>query len=279
LGHKDEVKSGTASTIIELEDVPAGAMLSEPLVEKIKQKVRLGLTVKELEADIDWEHIRGIGAATVLRIWLKYIPSLSHHRTTVEELLTTKHAKHRLRLRKSKIHTAQPTNIDESTTVGVASVLQNLVGQLFILPMSLFKWMVMICGDQLSIDRIRKIIRYTGKAGTSYEQHKWALPVIQLWHLKWAWQKAIFRLHWYPSLEKGTFGLHHDCVAMEREKFNHEKCDFYPAHHILEDRFECMVLDALRYVGCFLSEFVLTILQPYLRAKDQCNYSKQHETN
>ncbi|KAJ7803474.1 hypothetical protein B0H14DRAFT_2613252 [Mycena olivaceomarginata] len=248
LGHKDEVKSGTASTIIELEDVPAGAMLSEPLVEKIKQKVRLGLTVKELEADIDWEHIRGIGAATVLRIWLKYIPSLSHHRTTVEELLTTKHAKHRLRLRKSKIHTARPTNIDESTTVGVASVLQNLVGQLFILPMSLFKWMVMICGDQLSIDRIRKIIRYAGKAGTSYEQHKWALPVIQLWHLKWAWQKAIFRLHWYPSLEKGTFGLHHDCVAMEREKFNHEKCDFYPAHHILEDCFECMVLDALRLI-------------------------------
>ncbi|KAF8193518.1 hypothetical protein K438DRAFT_1589343 [Mycena galopus ATCC 62051] len=247
LGHKDEVKSGTASTVIELEDVPPGAMLSEPLVEKIKQKVRLGLTVKQLEDDIDWPHIRGIGASTVLRIWLKYIPSLSHHRAAVEELLTTKHAKHRLRLRKSKIHTVRPTNIDESTTVGVAGVLRNLViGQLFMLPASLFKWMIMICGDQLSIDRIRKLIRYTAKADTPYEQHKWALPIIQLWHLKWAWQKAIFKIHWYPDLEKGTFGLHHDCVMMEREKFNHEKCDFYPAHHILEDRFECLVLDALR---------------------------------
>ncbi|KAJ7245530.1 hypothetical protein C8J57DRAFT_1679531 [Mycena rebaudengoi] len=197
--------------------------------------------------DINWEHIRGIGAATVLRIWLKYVPSLAHHRAGVEALFTTKHAKHRLRLRKSKIHTARPTNIDESTTVGAASVLRNLViGQLFMLPVSLFKWMIMICGDQLSIDRIRKIIRYTAKGDTPYKQHKWALPIIQLWHLKWAWQKAIFKLHWYSELEKGTFGLHHDCVVMERDKFNHEKCDFYPAHHILEDRFESVVLDALR---------------------------------
>ncbi|KAJ7278256.1 hypothetical protein C8J57DRAFT_1576646 [Mycena rebaudengoi] len=246
LGHKDELTSGTAATVIELEDMPPGAMRNEPLIEKIKEKVRLKLTVKQMHDDINWEHIRGIGAATVLRIWLKYVPSLAHHRAGVEALFTTKHAKHRLRLRKRKIHTACPTNIDESTTVGAASVLRNLViGQLFMLPISLFKWMIMICGDQLSIDRIRKIIRYTAKGDTPYEQHKWALPIIQLSHLKWAWKEAIFKLHWYSELEKGTFGLHHDCVVMERDKFNHEKCDFYPAHHILEDRFESVVLDAL----------------------------------
>ncbi|KAJ6549419.1 hypothetical protein DFH09DRAFT_617961 [Mycena vulgaris] len=247
LGHKDEVKSGTASTVIEVEDVPPGAMRSEPLMEKIKQKVRLKLTVKQLRDDINWPHIRGVGVGTVLRIWLKYLPSLSHHRAAVEALFNTKHAKHRLRLRKSKIHTPRPTNIDEATTVGVGNVLWNLViGQLFMLPVSLFKWMIMVCGDQLSIDRLRKIIRYTAKGDTPFEQHQWVLPIIQLWHLKWAWQKAIFRLHWYPDLDKGTLGLHHDCVVLEREKFNHEKCDFYPAHHILEDRFEALILDALR---------------------------------
>ncbi|KAJ7874114.1 hypothetical protein B0H13DRAFT_1894669 [Mycena leptocephala] len=238
LGHKDEVQSGTASTAIELEDVPPGALRSQPLIEKIEQK---------LHEDINWPHIRGVGAGTVLRIWLKYIPSLSCHRAAVEALFSDQLAKHRLRLRKAKLHTPRPTNIDESTTVGAANVLRNLVfGQLFILPVMLFKWMIMICGDQLSIDRIRKIIRYTAKGDTPFEQHKWALPIIQLWHLKWAWQKAIFRLHWYSELDKGTFGLHHDCVWLEREKFNHEKCDFYPAHHILEDRLETLVLDALR---------------------------------
>ncbi|KAJ6623852.1 hypothetical protein B0H10DRAFT_2328866 [Mycena sp. CBHHK59/15] len=249
LGHKDEVKNGTASTAIELGDVPPGAMRSEPLIEKMKQKVRLKLTVEQLRDDINWPHIRGVGAGTVLRIWLKYIPSLSRHRAAVEALFTGTLAKHRLRLRKAKIHTLRPTNIDESTTPGAAQVLWNLViGQLFIYPFMLFKWMIMICGDQLSIDRIRKIIRYTAKGDTLYEQHKWALPIIQLWHLKWAWQKAIFWLHWYPDLDKGAFGLHHDTVCMGREKFNHDKCDFYPAHHILEDRFETLVLDALRLI-------------------------------
>ncbi|KAJ7714713.1 hypothetical protein B0H14DRAFT_3522924 [Mycena olivaceomarginata] len=54
LGHKDGLKSGTGSTAIELEDVPAGAFLSEPYIEKIKQKVRLNLTVTQLRDDIDW---------------------------------------------------------------------------------------------------------------------------------------------------------------------------------------------------------------------------------
>ncbi|KAK7000493.1 hypothetical protein R3P38DRAFT_3617514 [Favolaschia claudopus] len=256
LGHKDELSSGTAATVIELEDVPPGALRSEPLVEKIKAKSRLKLTVKELRDDIDWPHMRGIGAGTILRIWLKYVPSIAHHRGAVEELFTTTHAVHRLRLRKSKIHTTRVTNIDESTTVGAAKVLANLLGQLFIVPVSLCTWMIMLCGDQLSIDRIRKIIRYTMKGDTPFDQHKWALPVIQLWHMKWAWQKAIFRLHWYSDTAKGTFGLHHDAIYLERDKFNPEKCDFYPAHHILEDRFETAVLEALRLICEQRSELV-----------------------
>ncbi|KAK7013540.1 hypothetical protein R3P38DRAFT_3206915 [Favolaschia claudopus] len=218
LGHKDELKSGTAATVIELEDVPPGALLSEPFAQNIADKARSKLTVKQLYDDIDWPHVRGIGAATILRIWLKYVPSLSPHRAAVEELFTVKHNKHRLRLRKSKIHTLRATNIDESTTVGAASVLRNFLAQLFITPVSLVNWMFMLCGDQLTIDRIRKIIRYTAKCDTPHEQHKWALPIIQLWHMKWAWQKAIFRLHWHSDLAKGTFGLHHDIVLIEREK-------------------------------------------------------------
>ncbi|KAK6992066.1 hypothetical protein R3P38DRAFT_3227090 [Favolaschia claudopus] len=217
LGHKDELKSGTAATVIELEDVPPGALLSEPFAQNIAEKARSKLTVKQLYDDIDWPHVRGIGAASILRIWLKYVPSLSPHRAAVEELFTVKHNKHRLRLRKSKIHTLRATNINESTTVGAASVLRNLLAQLFITPVSLVNWMFMLCGDQLTIDRIRKIIRYTAKCDTPHEQHKWALPIIQLWHMKWAWQKAIFRLHWHSDLAKGTFGLHHDIVLIERE--------------------------------------------------------------
>ncbi|KAF8150291.1 hypothetical protein K438DRAFT_1779079 [Mycena galopus ATCC 62051] len=287
LGHKDELKSGTASTIIELEDVLPGALHSEPLIEKIQAKARLNLTVKQLRDDIDWPHIRGIGAGTVLQIWLKYLPTMSHHCATVEKHFTVTHAKHPLHLRKSKIHTTQVSNIDESTTVGAANVLRNILGQLLIPPISLFKWMIMICGDQLSIDCIRKIICYTAKGDTLYEQHKWALPIIQLWHLKWAWQKAIFLLHWHSGLEKGTFGLHHDVVFIECKKFNHNKCDFYPAHPILEDHFETLVLDTLRLLCEQHTDFVtptetklIDALQLYFEPEGPlgaCTFEQLHE--
>ena len=249
VGHKDEVKSGTAATLIRLEDVPPGAMKAKPLLENMRKKERGNLTVQKLLDDIDWDHIEGIGTATVLRIWAKHISALSHFRADIESLFSDKHARHPIRLRKSDIHTMRSTNIDEATTAGMANVLQNLVlGQLHILK-AWASWLILVCGDQLTIDRIRKLKQYTAKTSTPYERHDWALPIIQLWHMKWNWQKAIFRLHWWPDAGKNIFGLHHDCQVLERDKFNPTKCDFYPAHHILEDRFETFILDALRYDG------------------------------
>ncbi|KAJ7648322.1 hypothetical protein DFH06DRAFT_997294 [Mycena polygramma] len=248
LGHKDEVKSGTAATAIKLVGVLPGAFLSEPLENAVREGKRRNLTFQQLYDDIDWPHIRGIGKGTILRIWLKHIPALAHHRPAVENLFSSTHRKHVLQLRKSEIHTARPTNIDESTTAGAASVLLNLIlGQLRVIPSTLYRWMVMICGDQLSIDRVRKIKWYSRKAGDPFERFEWALPVLQLWHLKWNWQKCIFRLHWpRDHFGSGIFGLRHDCHLIDRGKFNPEKCDFYPAHHILEDRFDAVALDALR---------------------------------
>lgn len=247
LGHKDEVKNGTASTAIKLEGVRPGAFLAEPLNKAVKEGRRRELTVKKLRDDINWVHIRGVGVGLVLRIWLKYIVFLACHHAAVEALFKSKFAKHILQLRKSDIRTMRLTNIDESTTVGAATLLWNIiVGQLRVVPTTLYRWLVMVCGDQLSIDRVRKIKEYTRKLGNPFQRHEWALPVIQLWHLKWNWQKAIFRLHWHRDVGKGIFGLHHDAEVLERGKFNPDKCDFYPAHHILEDRFETVILEALR---------------------------------
>ncbi|KAK7023848.1 hypothetical protein R3P38DRAFT_2954526 [Favolaschia claudopus] len=249
LGHKDEVKSGTASTIIGLVDVRPNALLSEPVIKAKEEGRRGALTVKQLRDDIDQKHIRGVGIGQVLRVWLKYIPALSGHRAAVEDIFKSEFSKHRLKLRKSDIRSTRVTSIDESTTVGAASVLHNLIiGQLSIVPSSLYRWLVIICGDQLSIDRIRKLKEYTRKFFTPFTRHEWALPVIQLWHLKWNWQKAIFRLHWHPDLGKDIFGLHHDCELLDRGKFNPKKCDFYPGHHILEDRFDAVVLQALHLI-------------------------------
>ncbi|KAJ6601701.1 hypothetical protein DFH09DRAFT_969262, partial [Mycena vulgaris] len=247
LGRRDTLSSGTAATLIGLEDVTEDAMNSAPLLANIKAKKRKNLTVEELVDDIDWEHLEGVGSGTAAAAWTKHVPSLHKHGSAVTNKFRVTFAKRRLRLRKSVIRPMQLTDIDEALTVGVAMELHNLViDQLSILMHWMQCWLIMICGDQLSIDRIRKIKMYMAKATTPFDRHDWALPVIQLWHLKWNWQKAIFRLHWFEPTGKDIFGLHHDVELLTRDKFNHVKCDFYPAHHILEDRFEALMLDALR---------------------------------
>jgi hypothetical protein len=247
LGKRDTLSSGCASTLIGLEDITEEAMDSGPLLKNIEEKKRKSLTVGELVNDIDWEHLEGVGSGTAAGVWTKHVPSLRTHAPAVTKKFRITHAKHRLRLRKSNIRTMRNTDIDEAPTTGVAMQLHNLVvDQLQILGHWLQCWVIMICGDQLTIDCIRKIKMYMAKGDTPFQRHDWALPVIQLWHLKWNWQKAIFRLHWFEPTGKGIFGLHHDVNLLDRSKFNPAKCDFYPAHHILEDRFDALMLDALR---------------------------------
>ncbi|KAK0438273.1 hypothetical protein EV421DRAFT_1906809 [Armillaria borealis] len=248
LGCHDEVKSGTVVTLVQLEDVPPGALEAEPLLRNIAKQERKNVTIAILRRDIDWGNLQGIGGATVLHVWLKHIPALARFRPAVENLFSSTYAKWPLCLCKSKVFSMRSTDIDESTTRGTKNVLYNLViAQLGIAVTWMARWLICVCGDQLTTDRIRKIKRYMLKVQPGFEWHDWALPIIQLWHLKWNWQKAIFRLHWFPLEGNKLYGLHRETVQiMERTKFNHEKCDFYPAHHILEDRFEAMILEALQ---------------------------------
>ncbi|KAF5337723.1 hypothetical protein D9611_014522 [Ephemerocybe angulata] len=245
--HNDEMQSGTAATLIQLEDVPPGALSSEPLLDAQRKKRRQELTVDVLWKDINWEHIQLTGVGTILRVWVKHVPALQRFQGDVDLFFSKESAVHPLRLRKSTIIPMRPTAINEATTAGTQDVLHNLmIGQLRILPTWTHRWVIMVCGDQLTIDRMRKLKRYMAKTDTAYDRHDWVLPIIQLWHLKWNLQKAIIRMNWSPIVGEGVNGLRHDIHALRREKFNEKKCDFYPAHHILEDVFEALILSALR---------------------------------
>ncbi len=270
------MQSGTAATVIRLEDVPEGALDLEPLMENIRKQERLKLTVEDLENDIDWEHIAGVGKGTVERILVKYVPILSPHRPDVEKTFTETHKKHPLRLRKTDVQSLRCSSIDESTTVGTWQVLRDIVfKQLGIAKEWLNNKIIIACGDQLTIQRLRKVKIFRSKAASAAARCDCFLPVIQLWHMKWAWMKAIFRLGYRPDFTgRGVFGMYQDCVLLGREKFNHKTCDFYPGHGILLDRFEALVLEAFRYVVA-LNQLKCVIL---LTCLTQCRLICQEET-
>lgn len=247
LGHKDQVQSGTAATIIQLENVPQGALDTALVEENMRNQLRKDLTVDDLYNDIDFEHLAGVGAATVMQIAAKHIPALSHHRGRIEELFTVTYKKHPLALRKTTFQTARCSDSDESTTGGVRDVVNDIIHkQLGIAAEWLGKQFIFICGDQLSVDRLRKLQRYMSKTDNPSDRHTWMLVKIEKWHMKWAELKGIFALNWWPDVGSQIYGLHHDVVLLGRTSFNPTKCDYYPAHDIIVDTFEARILDALR---------------------------------
>ncbi|KAG8729333.1 hypothetical protein FRC11_009015, partial [Ceratobasidium sp. 423] len=246
---KSRMKNGTAATAIVLEDVPTGAFDPKRYWDNVHTHPRQpeSLTVDQLLNDIDPEHLETVGVGMIMRILLLYIPTLpAKLHSEVEAYFKDPDgcAKHILCLRKSIMHSMGTSNIDESKATGVSDILHDLVfTQMGMLPAWFDKLLVMVCGDQLTIDRLRKVIRYKATEETFYESRGWALPIIQLWHMKVAYLRSILKVHWFSKVGSSLFGFQQSVQALGRT-LNMEKCEFYPCHAAVKTVFEGMVLTA-----------------------------------
>ncbi|KDQ26195.1 hypothetical protein PLEOSDRAFT_1085428 [Pleurotus ostreatus PC15] len=252
VSNADEVKSGTAATVIRMFSVPSGALNSRRYRRRCQKLCRKKLTTKKLLKDIDTDHITAVGRTTLLRIWLKHVPSLAKYQSHVAQMEKALD-KHPIPLHRSEVYPLRTSGIDESTTAGNSDVLRDITHSQLGMHDDDFKDLLMpVAGDQLTVDRVRKLKTYTSKDISPYSRHGWALPVIQLWHMKWAFLKAIFKAHWTPGTGKRLFGLHRDCDSLGRTKLNPTKCDFYPHHRAVVESFEISCLGILRVL---LEEF------------------------
>jgi len=208
--------------------------------------LRSKLSFKDLEDDLDNNHIQGIGEATLLSIWTKYIPSLGRFTPAVRKRFTEDLKKHPLQLRRSEFYPLETSDIDESTTSGAQGVLGDITSQLGLEKEDFDKLLIPVVGDFLTIDRIKKLRAYTATDATTFSRYTWALPWIQLWHMKWAALRTIFSAHWAGMRGKVLCGLEADCDTLGRKGINPKKCDFYSHSDFIFDTFEALCLGALR---------------------------------
>ncbi|KAF9778382.1 hypothetical protein BJ322DRAFT_1114196 [Thelephora terrestris] len=246
VANKNRMHTGTAATVLAMEDVPEGAMDPTELASRLHLRSRL--TFEDLEKDIDHEHIKGIGEATLLSIWVKFIPCLKNFAPTVQKRFSEDLKKHPLRLRKSQYYPLETSDIDESTTSGAQAVLMDIASQLGLEKEDFDELLVPVAGDLLTVDRIKKLKAYTTTDVTTYDRYSWALPWVQLWHMKWAVLRTIFHAHWPGMTGKLLCGLQADCETLRRKNINPKKCDFYSHSDFIFDTFEALCLGALRAV-------------------------------
>ena len=107
---------------------------------------------QDLENDLDKDHIQGIGEATLLSIWAKYIPSLEALIPTIWKRFTEDLKKHPLRLQRSEYYPLETSDIDESTTSGTQAVLGDISSQLGLEKEDFDKLLIPVAGDLLTVD-------------------------------------------------------------------------------------------------------------------------------
>ncbi|KAF9790841.1 hypothetical protein BJ322DRAFT_1104486 [Thelephora terrestris] len=243
VANKNRMHTGTAAAVLVMEDVPEGAMDPTELASRLHLRSRL--TFEDLEKDINHEHTKGIGEATLLSIWVKFIPCLKNFAPTVQKRFSKDLKKHLLRLRKSQYYPLETSDIDESTTSGAQAVLMDIASQLGLEKEDFDELLVPVAGDLLTVDRIKKLKAYTTTDVTTYARYSWALPWVQLWHMKWAVLRTIFHAHWPGMTGKLLCGLQADCETLGRKNINPKKCDFYSHSDFIFDTFEALCLGAL----------------------------------
>ncbi|KAG9080184.1 hypothetical protein FRC06_006968, partial [Ceratobasidium sp. 370] len=244
---KSHMKNGTAATAILAEDVVPGAFVPRPYWERILAQARQSMTVKQLLDDIDVDHLACVGAGMIMRTLVAYIPVLAGHLgPDLEERFKDSdgYAKRQLRLRRSVTMPMGTSAIDKTSAAGVSDILHDLVSvQMGMEPSWFEKLLIMVGGDQLTIDHLRKIIRYRATEDNIYESRSWALPIIQIWHMKLAYLQSLINIHWFPKIGSDLFGFRQGTHALNRS-IDPNKIDFYPCHDAVKVVFEGMVLTA-----------------------------------
>lgn len=184
VSNKNTMRTGTAATVLVMDGVSKGDLDPKALASRLH--LRSKLTFDNLITDLDREHLDNVGQATLLAIWTKHIGSLQKFSHEARALFTEKYKKHPLQLRKSKYYSLKTSSIDESRAAGAKGVLADIASQLKLEEADFNNILIPVAGDLVTVDRIRKLQRYTHTETHTYDQHTWALPWIQLWHMKWA---------------------------------------------------------------------------------------------
>jgi hypothetical protein len=244
VSNKNTMRTSTAATVLVMDGISKDDLDPKALADQLH--LRSKLTFEDLMDDLDQEHLDNIGKATLLLIWTKNIKSLQKFTPKAMELFTKKYKKRPLQLRKATYYSLKTSSIDESRPVGAKDILSDIASQLQLQESDLDNILIPVAGDLVTVDRVRKLKRYTHTDIGIQNQHKWALPWIQLWHMKWAVLRSLYNTHWAGHISKHLYGLRSDCSTLQRKNLNPAKCNFYSHHEAATVTFECLCIGALR---------------------------------
>jgi len=203
------LESGTAATVIVNQDVDLKALDGREYHQwKAEGAAQKDLTYEKLKGDLNADHLEGAAVANIARILIKYVPKLARFKANINNLQYKMYTKHWIEPVKTKYHPLQCSGYDEAYTQGNCDViLDAFIHQLGISNKELEGRLFLVSGDQSTVTHVCTLLAQTLTCQSWFTSHKWVLPVIELWHMKWAFLKGIYKVHWASRISKGDIGL------------------------------------------------------------------------
>lgn len=259
LGTKDRVQNGTAHTMVELDDIPdvKKAFDPAPLHDAQEREARRGLNADVLFNRVKLGHLEDVFALHALSILVTATPSLVSQKEAIRIRWLEKLAVHRMRRgRKTDLHPLETSDFNEGITAENIKILEDLlINQLGMPKDEVEKMMVIVGGDQSTVEKLRTLKKFMASCPHGYSRYGWVLPLIQLWHMGWADLERILNTHWGKGAEdlSGFCGINE---LLSRKVKDEKRPDYYPALHLVFDTLRADVL------ACWRSAFFQLISIP-----------------
>lgn len=192
----DAQVNGTCATIFELHNTTLDALDAATFTESFNNAG--DLTLKDISYTPDErQQFNDLLHHTILRIAVTYGGRhMERFRKDVEECQPKTDLK--IALHKTPIHPLPSMEIDESSITGNAEVIDKICKELD-LPVrspSFLERVRLFAGDQLSIARIRSIVKYRAGQEGGYDGYGWIIPIPGLFHLKMAATHGVLEVFW-----------------------------------------------------------------------------------
>src|SRR5260370_9898185 len=161
-----------------------------------------------LKTDLDPDHLEGSMVTNILRILIKYVPELAWFTPDIDNIQYKKYVKLCIKPENTEYHPLECSGYNEAYMQGNHDViLDAFINQMGMSHKELEGRQFLVSGDQATVVHVCTLLTQTSMCHTWFTSHKWVLPVIELWHMKWVFLKGIYKVHWASRMGKGDIGL------------------------------------------------------------------------
>ncbi|KAI0072464.1 hypothetical protein K474DRAFT_1711577 [Panus rudis PR-1116 ss-1] len=242
IGREDKMIKGTGATAVVLENVPPGATDLKAYQERCAENQRANLTLEDLLADLDWDHLDLMSELHFVQVLVEYVPAFKCYKLAVDSLFTTELKKYQIDPnRHTEVHPLGTNSADEVSALGMKEAIVDFLGQIGISEGQYNDRLQFVHGDGKSYEAMGNVKKYlspeaSGENG-NYCSLGLILEVLELWHTKWTELGRLCNGKWgtgnADTVDPSTLGYMAKTMN-SRVPSDLKKPDFYPNQRLVE---------------------------------------------